>query len=205
MSGKKAGYTSCVTILEIVEHILKVTVFGGSSPKPGDRPYKEAETLGRMLGAEGHTVLTGGYMGCMEAVSKGASETGGHVIGVTCKEIERWRPLKANTYVMEEWECEKLSERIARLIDSCDAAIALPGGIGTLAEISVMWNRLVIHDLSPRPLIVVGNSWGDVLESFMNEQSDYLPVHDREFVSFASTIAEAADLIRQYSKNREKT
>src|SRR5215831_16801474 len=71
--------------------LMKVSVFGGSQPKEGSLPYAEARELGRMLAEGGHTVLTGGYIGTMEAVSRGAAESGGHVIGVTCEQIEQWR------------------------------------------------------------------------------------------------------------------
>lgn len=179
---------------------MKITVFGGSSPREGDPAYQEAFTLGKLLGKSGHAVLTGGYMGTMEAVSKGAKETQSHVIGVTCKEIERWRPIKANPYVMEEWVCETLSERINRLIDNCDAAIALPGGVGTLAEVCVMWNRLIIKDLPSKPLIIVGEAWQSILSAFMEKQGNYLPDHDRYLVSFAASVQDAAQQILNYSK-----
>ncbi len=71
---------------------MRVAVFGGSAPQPGQPAYLEAQHLGEMLAKAGHEVVTGGYMGVMEAVSRGAAEAGGHVIGVTCKEIERLAP-----------------------------------------------------------------------------------------------------------------
>ena len=61
-----------------------VTIFGGSEPHAGEPAYEEARRLGELLAAAGFTVLTGGYIGTMEAVSRGANETGGHVIGITC-------------------------------------------------------------------------------------------------------------------------
>lgn len=179
---------------------VRITVFGGSSPREGDQAYSEAFTLGMLLGKSGHAVLTGGYMGTMEAVSKGAKEAKSHVIGVTCKEIERWRPVKANPYVMEEWVCETLSERINRLIDKCDAAIALPGGVGTLAEVCVMWNRLIIKDLPRKPLIIVGEAWQNILKGFMEKQGNYLPEHDRLIVTFAASVQDATQQIIDYSK-----
>ena len=48
---------------------MKVTIFGGASALPGEPGYYEAEKLGRLLAQAGHTVLTGGYMGTMEAAS----------------------------------------------------------------------------------------------------------------------------------------
>ena len=76
----------------------------------------------------------------MEAVSRGASEAGGHVIGVTCVDIENWRKVGANRWVKEEWRKQTLIERLQALVEGCDAALALPGGPGTLTEVSLMWN-----------------------------------------------------------------
>src|SRR5258706_7067007 len=112
---------------------MNISVFGGSQPKEGDAAYVEAQELGKLLAEHGHTVLTGGYIGTMEAVSKGASEAGGHVIGVTCDEIERWRAVKANAWVQEERRYPTVRARLDALIEGCQAAIALPGGPRTLA------------------------------------------------------------------------
>ena len=80
---------------------MNITVFGGAQPKEGTPAYEEARELGALLAQRGHAVLTGGYMGTMEAVSRGASEAGGHVIGVTCIDIEEWRGSSPNQWVKE--------------------------------------------------------------------------------------------------------
>jgi len=59
------------------------------------------------------------------------------VIGVTCEDIEKWRPIGANAWVKEEWRKKTLMERLEGLIEGCDAALALPGGPGTLTEIAL--------------------------------------------------------------------
>ena len=81
---------------------MRISVFGGSQPKEQDTAYGEAVELGKLLAQRGHVVLTGGYIGVMEAVSRGAKEAGGHVIGVTCEDIEAWRAVRPNSWVMEE-------------------------------------------------------------------------------------------------------
>jgi hypothetical protein len=63
-------------------------------------------------------------MGTMEAVSRGAAETGGHVVGITCDEIEAWRPVGPNPWVQEQLHYPTLRQRLYALIDSCDAALA---------------------------------------------------------------------------------
>jgi uncharacterized protein (TIGR00730 family) len=171
--------------------IKRVTVFGGSSPKPGETAYAEAQKLGRMLGTAGYTVLTGGYIGTMEAVSRGAAEAGAKVMGVTCDEIEAWRPGGANQWVMEEMRFSTLRERLFALIDTCDAAIALPGGPGTLAEISLMWNQMITGSISLRPLILVGAGWKSTFETFFHVLEDYTPAHQRKMLEFSPNIEHA--------------
>ncbi|MBN2043758.1 MAG: LOG family protein, partial [Anaerolineales bacterium] len=136
---------------------MRITVFGGSAPKPGSLEYQQAYHLGQLIGAAGYTALTGGYIGTMEAVSRGCAEAGGHVIGVTCNEIEAWRPVKPNRWVIEEIRHPTLHARLLTLIKECDAAMALPGGVGTLAEIVMMWNLMQTASISSRPLILIGS------------------------------------------------
>ncbi|MDP3186029.1 MAG: LOG family protein [Anaerolineales bacterium] len=174
---------------------MNVTVFGGSQPKPGTPAYEEARQLGELLAQRGHTVLTGGYIGTMEAVSRGAAEAGGHVIGVTCAEIEKWRPVKANGWVKEEWRRETLLERLQALVEDCDAAIALPGGPGTLTEIALTWNLMIVHAMPPKPLILVGEGWKAVFDQFFNSFYTYMPVNQRELVSFAPDVRTAITML----------
>lgn len=167
---------------------MKITVFGGSSPTEESTDYQFAYQLGAVLAAKGHTLLTGGYMGTMEAVSRGAAEAGGHVIGVTCQEIENWRNVGHNKWVLEELRQETLMDRLNLLIDSCDAAIALPGGPGTLVEIALMWNRMQIDAIPVRPLILVGNGWKSTFSTFYREQENYLAAGSKQFIQFADGI-----------------
>jgi hypothetical protein len=168
---------------------MRVTVFGGSNPGKDD--YEQALRLGRLLGAAGHTVLTGGYIGTMEAVSRGAAESGGHVIGVTCDEIEAWRPVGPNAWVQEEMRFPRLRDRLFALIEFCDAMMALPGGAGTLAEITLTWNHLLIGALPAKPLILIGQGWQATFEALYRSQDGYIPQPQRRWVQFASSIEEA--------------
>jgi hypothetical protein len=174
---------------------LNITVFGGSQPKEGDSAYLEALELGKLLAHAGHNVLSGGYIGTMEAVSRGANEAGGHVIGVTCEEIEKWRPVKPNRWVKEERRCSTLQERLTELIQSCDAAIALPGGPGTLTEIALTWNLMIVESLPRRPLVLVGIGWQNVLNQFMTSFDAYLPPNQRNLLQFAPDVQTAVTLI----------
>jgi uncharacterized protein (TIGR00730 family) len=167
---------------------MNITVFGGASPKPESPDYKTAVLLGSKLASAGHVVITGGYVGTMEATSRGAAEAGGHVIGVTCDEIENWRKIQHNPWVLEEWRVPTLQDRIIKLIDACDAAIALPGGAGTLAEIVVMWNRIQIEAIKPKPIYLLGSGWKKIFQTFFSEQQNFIPPSSYELFHFPAEI-----------------
>jgi uncharacterized protein (TIGR00730 family) len=174
---------------------MNITVFGGAQPKDGTAAYEEARELGKLLAERGHAVLTGGYMGTMEAVSRGASEAGGHVIGVTCQDIEDWRGSKINAWVKEEIKKQTLLERLQALIEGCDAAIALPGGAGTLTEISLMWNLMIVESLPPRPLVLVGSGWQSTFDQFFQEFESYMPMRQQELLYFAEDVKTAVSVL----------
>lgn len=183
---------------------MNVTVFGTARIHPDDPLYQEAYHLGRLLAESGHTVLNGGYIGSMEAVSRGAAEAGGHVVGITCEDIERWRPVKCNPWVTEERRFQTLRERLMALIDSSDAAIALPGGAGTLTEIAVMWNQLHTGSIPPRPLILVGSAWERVFHTFFESMpAGFVPVKDRAYLLFVPDVETAVHTINGKIANQK--
>ena len=131
-----------------------VGVYGSARLPETDEHYQYAIAVGRALAGEGFIVATGGYAGVMEAVSKGAREVGGEVIGYT---VTSWDGLPANRYVTEELDSKDLFERL-RKFSEVDLLIALDGGLGTLAEVVVSWNLLQVGS-DARPLLMVGEQW----------------------------------------------
>ncbi len=178
---------------------MHITVFGSSLSKPGNPDYQQALELGRGLAREGYSVVTGGYFGAMEAVSRGASEAGGHVIGITCEEIQQWRNVSANTWVQEEWLCPTLDSRMNRLMEVCDAAIALPGGPGTLTEITLMWNRMIINSLPRKPFILL-SPWKRILDAIYENLESYFSKEDLLLLKFADNVENSLDMIRNIHK-----
>lgn len=177
---------------------MNISIFGGSQPREGDSAYEEAMLLGRLLAQRGHTVLTGGYIGTMEAVSRGAYEAGGHVVGVTCEEIEAWRPVKPNQWVKEERRKKSLMERLQVLIQDCDAAIALPGGAGTLTEVALTWNLMIVESRHRSPLILVGRGWQSTFDQFFKEFDTYMSVNQRDLLLFAEDVQQAVEMLESW-------
>jgi uncharacterized protein (TIGR00730 family) len=179
-----------------------LTVFGGSSPQPDSPLYEICRDLGRMAAQAGWTVATGGYMGVMEAVSRGAAESGGHVIGVTCDELNNLRPVGANPWVTEVRNFPSLKDRLWHLVEICDGAIAMPGGIGTLAEITVMWNSIGINSIPPKPLVLVGDGWANIINALNQEQSSYMRADDLKWIKFLPDAPSAFQQIADYTTTK---
>jgi hypothetical protein len=137
-----------------------VTVFGSSRPEEADADYAEAFELGRALAIAGFTVCTGGYGGVMEAVSRGANESGGHVIAVTSSFFSS-RP---NRWVHEETRMATWKERLFELVRVGDGYVACKGGTGTLVELAVVWEMLNKRAMGYRPFVVLGDFWEPIVK-----------------------------------------
>jgi uncharacterized protein (TIGR00730 family) len=144
-------------VSEVEERI--VTIFGGSKCVESDLEYKQAMSVGALLADSGFTICTGGYAGVMEAASRGAHERGGRVLGITMNQFKS----EPNRYLTEKVPSEHFYERLQRLITRSVGFIALRGGMGTVTEISLVWNKLQTGVLDPRPLVLLGDCWPPIV------------------------------------------
>jgi uncharacterized protein (TIGR00730 family) len=144
-----------------IEKEFIVTVFGSSRPLEGDADYEEARILGRALAKHGFSVCCGGYGGVMEAVARGAKETGGKTVGVTA---DFFKTAKLNHWIDEEVRLQTWEQRLFELIRRADAFVACKGGTGTLVELAVVWEMLNKTVMTSKPLAVLGDFWLPVLD-----------------------------------------
>jgi uncharacterized protein (TIGR00725 family) len=114
---------------------MRVSVIGGSNVTKTH--YEQAREVGRLLGERGHEVVCGGRTGVMEAVCQGASESGGHTIGILPGEDRS----DANEYVDTAIATGLGNARNALVALNGDAAIAVDGSTGTLSEIALALDR----------------------------------------------------------------
>lgn len=163
-----------------------VAVFGSSRTEPGSHEWSVAEEVGRRLAAAGYSVITGGYGGTMEAASKGAAERGGHVLGVTSPSLFPDRS-GANRYVDEMIEASDLLDRLGNLLNRADGVIALPGSIGTAAELLLAWNHNFLSRKNGQkivPTIAVGPGWRSLTTAMLEHNGaspgDIVLVDDAE-------------------------
>ena len=169
----------------------RVTVFGGSRCTADADEYKEAMKLGRLLVEAGFDVCSGGYAGIMEAVSLGAHQADGQVIGITMAQFRS----EPNPYLKTVIPSKDFYARLERLIMDSDGYVALRGGMGTVTEISLVWNKLVTGVMPAKPLVLVGECWRKVVE----EISRHLVVSERDlsFLTFVNTAEEAVGAMKR--------
>jgi len=166
-----------------------ITVFGGSRCGPDSPEYKEAVRLGRLLVGAGYQVCSGGYSGVMEAISLGAHEAGGHVIGVTMTQFAA----TPNPYLKKIIPSADFYARLQTLIVESAGYVALRGGMGTVTEVSLVWNKLMTRVLAGRPLVLLGDCWPRVI-SCLRECLVVSP-DDVAHLSFAATAEEALEVL----------
>ncbi len=98
--------------------------------------------------------------------------------------------------VKEEIKKQTLRERLLYLVDNCHGAIVMPGGIGTLSELALIWSFVKTGELSPCPIITVGGLWQRTLAAFIDEQ--YLLPAYQKLITPAQTAAEAIKKLLDY-------
>jgi uncharacterized protein (TIGR00725 family) len=113
------------------ERRRQVSVIGAGRCEPDSEVARLAEEVGRLLAAEGVTVVCGGLGGVMEAASRGAAEAGGTVIGI----VPRESPAEANPHCTHVVATGIGHGRNLAVVASGEAAIAVGGEWGTLSEI----------------------------------------------------------------------
>jgi uncharacterized protein (TIGR00730 family) len=174
---------------------LIVTVFGAGAA-PDSALYAQSRELGRAPAEAGYAVATGGYGGVMEGASRGARESGGHVIGVTCTVIESFRGVTANPWVVEEVRFDELRARMYHLIHIGHALVAMPGGVGTLGEIGAAWNGLQTGEVPRKPLVLVGAQWRQTFDVFLGQMDGLITPRDATLLEFVAGPGEALAALR---------
>ncbi len=139
-----------------------VTIFGGSKCGEESVEYAQARRVGQLLAEAGYTICTGGYLGVMEAASRGAHERGGHVLGIVMNQFKG----EPNRFLTDKVATPHFYDRLQHLITRSLGFIAIRGGMGTVTELSLVWNKLQTRVIEPRPLVLLGDCWPPIIEAW---------------------------------------
>jgi uncharacterized protein (TIGR00725 family) len=151
-------------------------VLGSARIRPGDPRHDDAMRLGGLLAGQGWIVVTGGYGGLMAAVSRSAAAAGGRTVGLP---MRAWQHLTPDPSCAELRWSSSYAQRLGFLL-AARVAIALTGGIGTLAEASAVWAAAQTEPDAAQ-LVLVGPGWRRLTGVFsqelvVGEQDIALPV-----------------------------
>jgi uncharacterized protein (TIGR00730 family) len=139
-----------------------VSIFGSARCMPDDPLYRKTEELAGLLAKEGYAVITGGGPGLMEAGNKGAKEAGGNSVGL---HIHLPLEQKSNPYLTVRTDFRYFFVRKVMFIKYARAYVAMPGGFGTLDELSEALVLTQTKRIKPFPIILVGREfWAGLIE-----------------------------------------
>ena len=167
-----------------------VTVFG-SARFPESHPYYAiARELGKRITQIGFTVMTGGGPGLMEAANRGAYEAGGRSIGCN---IELPHEQEPNKYVYREVTCHYFFVRKVLLFKYSYAFVGLPGGFGTLDELTEALTLIQTKKIQNYPVVLIGTEyWAPFMAMLhqMVEQNAVSP-EDLDLLKVTDSLDEA--------------
>jgi uncharacterized protein (TIGR00730 family) len=143
----------------------RVTIFGSARLKPGADAYEKVKQLAAELTKMGCDIISGGGPGLMQAANEGAlsveSVARKRSVGIR---VELPFEQEINPFVGQAYEHRTFFSRLHHFMIISDAFVVVPGGIGTLLELSLAWQLLQVRKLYNTPLIVVGKMWGELVE-----------------------------------------
>lgn len=178
---------------------MNIAVYCGSSPKAKACYLQCARQLGEWIGSQGHRLVYGGSsIGLMGEISRAVLDAGGEVVGV-----EPGFFIEAGVAQHDLTELivvDTMVERKAKMIELADVFVALPGGVGTLEEISEIMSRLRLGmEAGPCYLLNLGGFY-DGLRMLLDAMvaDDFLDDADRDQMLFPATVAELLGLLARH-------
>ena len=155
-----------LTRLQPTQHErYRVTIFGSARAQPGSYVYEEVKRLASALAGMGCDIITGGGPGLMQAANEGAEAAGdpqrNRSVGIR---VHLPFEQDVNPFVTQAYEHKTFFSRLHHFVLTSDAFVVVPGGIGTVLELMMVWQLLQVKQVQESPLILVGNMWQDLVQ-----------------------------------------
>ncbi|GAB7022962.1 LOG family protein [Salidesulfovibrio brasiliensis] len=175
-----------------------VSVFGSARVGPEEEIYKQTEELSAELAKAGFSVITGGGPGLMEAGNKGCKEAGGESIG-----LHIHLPLEQdfNEYLDVMCAFRYFFIRKLMFIKYAMAYVAMPGGYGTLDELSEALVLIQTKRIRPFPIVLMGTDfWGPLVDWFKEKlvKDGFCHKDDLDLFIVTDDIKEAVGHIKRH-------
>jgi len=177
-----------------------ITVFGSARFHEGHPYYELARNIGKKLAQAGYTTITGGGPGIMEAANRGAKEAGGTSVGVNIVLPHEQVP---NPYLDQVVTFHHFFVRKVMLVKYSYAFIIMPGGLGTLDEMTEAMTLIQTGKLYDFPVILVGKDYWKGFYDWVQDvlvKNGAVSSNDLEFVHLTDDPAEAVQIIERTLK-----
>lgn len=182
-----------------------VTVYGSARVKPGDELYAKTEEIARRLGEIGFSIITGGGPGLMEAANKGALAAGVKSVGVNIELPEEQLP---NAYSTISLSLRHFFVRKVLLVKYATAFVIMPGGLGTLDELTEVLTLMQTHKIKPFPVILFRSDyWKGFLEWLRTYTltGGYIDEEDLSLLRVCDETDEVIEAVRKWYLKQEIT
>ena len=180
-----------------------VSIFGSARAKRESRLYADTEEIAARLVEAGYGVITGGGPGLMEAGNKGAKEAGGISVGLT---IELPHEQHCNNYVTLHSDYRYFFLRKLMFVKYAQAYVVMPGGMGTIDELSEAFVLAQTERIAPLPIILYkGGFWNGLLDWLRNtmvEQGFITNQEINKLLTVCETPEEVVRTIREKAVQR---
>jgi uncharacterized protein (TIGR00730 family) len=133
-----------------------VTIYGSSRLKADDKLYAQTVEIASRLGKLGFSIVTGGGPGVMEAANEGALEAGVTSVGLN---IELPEEQPCNAYTTKSITFHHFFVRKVMLVKYAIAFVIIPGGLGTLDELTEVLTLIQTHKIKPFPVIIFDSQY----------------------------------------------
>ena len=180
-----------------------VSIYGSARVKPEDELYQKTEEIAHRLGKAGFSIITGGGPGLMEAANKGASRAGVKSVGVNILLPEEQMP---NTYSNISLSLRHFFVRKVLLVKYATAFIIMPGGLGTLDELSEVLTLMQTHKIRPFPVLLYDSGyWKGFLDWLKNYTLDrnFISAEDLHLLRVCDDTEEIVDAVRKWCLKQE--
>ena len=175
---------------------MNITVYLGASLTNSDRFIAATKELGEFIGKRGDTLIYGGSkMGMMGILADSVLASGGSVIGVEPRAFVE-KELQ-HSDITKLIVTEDIPERKAKMIELGDAFIALPGGTGTLEEISEIMSLVSMNTIDAPCILYNIDGYYNGLKELLDTMISYdLSSKKRQSgIHFVSSLSEIEGLI----------
>jgi len=133
-----------------------VTIYGSARINENDEVYAKAEEIAHRLGEMGFSIITGGGPGVMEAANRGALKAEVESIGLN---IELPQEQSANAYTTKSMTFSHFFVRKIMLVKYAIAFVIMPGGLGTLDELTEVLTLMQTHKIKPFPVVLFDSGY----------------------------------------------